>query len=121
MSVIHPWSWTILANNIHSAFCSLHHLPKIGRVFLAAIRNRSSNLHQSSGKFSFLDKAWLRIEEEGSCCSLSEVEEAKGMLRLGPIWATCLVYTIAFAQVPTFFTKQGVNMDRTIFPGFDIL
>jgi peptide/histidine transporter 3/4 len=48
------------------------------------------------------------------------VEEAKAVLRLVPIWATTLVYGIVFAQVFTFFTKQGKSMERTIVPGFDI-
>jgi len=58
--------------------------------------------------------------KEDETCSLSEVEEAKAVLRLVPIWATTLVYGIVFAQVFTFFTKQGSSMSRTIFPGFDI-
>lgn len=53
-------------------------------------------------------------------CSLSEIEEAKAVLRLVPIWATCLVYAVAFAQSSTFFTKQGVTMDRSISPGFKV-
>lgn len=71
---------------------------------------------------SFLNKALLtpkRSKQENSC-SISEVEEAKAILRLVPIWATSLVYGIVFAQVFTFFTKQGKSMERTIFPGFDI-
>ena len=58
--------------------------------------------------------------KEDETCSLSEVEEAKAVLRLVPIWATTLVYGIIFAQVSTFFTKQGSSMERTMFPGFDI-
>lgn len=53
-------------------------------------------------------------------CSIAEVEEAKGVLRLVPIWLTCLPYAIVFAQCSTFFTKQGATMKRTIVPGFDI-
>ena len=70
----------------------------------------------------FLNKALLAPEDsiEDESCSLSEVEEAKAVLRLVPIWATTLVYAVVFAQVPTFFTKQGITMERTIFPGFDI-
>lgn len=45
------------------------------------------------------------------------MEEAKAVLRLVPIWATSLVFGIVYAQVRTFFTKQGSNMDRTFFPG----
>lgn len=98
---------------------------RIGRVFVAAIRNRRSTLSSTAVKaeqFEFLNKALLVPEDsiEDESCSLSEVEEAKAVLRLVPIWATTLVYAVVFAQVPTFFTKQGITMERTIFPGFDI-
>ena len=71
---------------------------------------------------SFLNKALLAPNDskEEVTCSISEVEEAKAVLRLVPIWATTLVYAVVFAQAPTFFTKQGATLDRNIFPGFDI-
>ncbi|TKY68056.1 NRT1/ PTR FAMILY 5.10 [Spatholobus suberectus] len=109
---------------------------RIGRVFVVAIRNRGTTpsspavkaeydgilSHRSSEQFKFLNKALLAPEDsiEEESCSLIEVEEAKAVLRLVPIWASTLVYSIVFAQVPTFFTKQGMTMERTIFPGFDI-
>jgi peptide/histidine transporter 3/4 len=71
----------------------------------------------------FLNKALLAphgSKEYGKVCSISEVEEAKAVLRLIPIWMTSLVYAIVFAQSSTFFTKQGATMDRKIAPGFDI-
>ncbi|CDY58921.1 BnaCnng33950D [Brassica napus] len=58
----------------------------------------------------FLDRAAIS-------CELAEIEEAKSVLRLVPIWITCLVYAIVNAQSPTFFTKQGAKMDRSISPG----
>ncbi|RDX68711.1 Protein NRT1/ PTR FAMILY 5.10 [Mucuna pruriens] len=109
---------------------------RIGRVFVAAIKNRRTTLsttavkaehdgilpHQTSEQFMFLNKALLAREDsiEEESCSPSEVEEAKAVLRLVPIWATCLVYGIVFAQIPTFFTKQGITMEKTLFAGFDI-
>ncbi|KEH29309.1 putative proton-dependent oligopeptide transporter family, major facilitator superfamily [Medicago truncatula] len=107
---------------------------RIGRVFVAAARNWQNSLsttdieeecdgllrsRQSSKQFNFLNKA-LVTPKGSKECSISEVEEAKAVLRLIPIWATTLVYGIVFAQVFTFFTKQGSSMERTIFPGFDI-
>jgi len=72
----------------------------------------------------FLNKALLRFPDsskQGSkIYTISDVEEAKAVLRLVPIWATSLVYAIVYAQCSTFFTKQGATMERTIFPGFDI-
>ncbi|CAN6937031.1 unnamed protein product [Brassica oleracea var. botrytis] len=60
--------------------------------------------------YRFLDRAAIS-------CELPEIEEAKSVLRLVPIWITCLVYAIVNAQSPTFFTKQGAKMDRSISPG----
>lgn len=52
--------------------------------------------------------------------SVADVEEAKAVVRLVPIWGSCMVFTIVYAQLTTLFTKQGTTMDRTIMPGFNI-
>ncbi|XP_054812391.1 protein NRT1/ PTR FAMILY 5.10-like [Prosopis cineraria] len=109
---------------------------RIGRVFARAIRNRQITIsdiaikdeacnitpHQFSKQFKLLDKALFapKGSKEEEACSISEVEEAKAILRLVPVWATSLVFGIVYAQVRTFFTKQGVIMDRTVCPGFVI-
>lgn len=71
----------------------------------------------------FLHKALIKPDgskEDVKVSTIAEVEEAKSVLRLVPMWGTCLVYSIVFAQSSTFFTKQGATMKRTIIPGFDI-
>ena len=60
------------------------------------------------------------MKEDYSVCSIAEVEEAKAVLRLVPIWGACLIYGIVFAQSSTFFVKQGATMDRMIVSGFKI-
>ncbi|CAL9240376.1 unnamed protein product [Arabidopsis halleri] len=98
---------------------------RISRVFMAALKNRRQPdldianyanetglllAHQSSKQFRFLDRAAIS-------CELADIEEAKAVLRLVPVWITCLVFAIVFAQSPTFFTKQGATMDRSISSG----
>lgn len=70
--------------------------------------------------YRFLNKALVAPDgsrKDGKVCEVNEVEEAKALLRLFPIWATSLIYAIVFAQPPTFFTKQGVTLERKIWPG----
>ncbi|KAL2893520.1 Protein NRT1/ PTR FAMILY 5.10 [Bienertia sinuspersici] len=111
---------------------------RISKVFAAAFRNRNATLpivcdnehlvqesvpNDGSRQFRFLDKALLPSENSsrsGNICSETEVEEAKAILRLFPIWATTLVFAIIFAQPQTFFTKQGMTLDRSIGSKFAI-
>ncbi|KAL4340858.1 hypothetical protein GQ457_08G008780 [Hibiscus cannabinus] len=106
---------------------------RIGRVFVLAFRNRKTASSaiateealptESSKQFKFLENALLAPEgtmEQGKMCSIREVEEAKAVLRLAPIWATSLIYAVVFAQSSTFFTKQGATMDRSITTGLKI-
>ncbi|KAE8647915.1 protein NRT1/ PTR FAMILY 5.10 isoform X1 [Cucumis sativus] len=110
---------------------------RIGRVFVTAVKNwrvNSSEMaheeeirgllpHHSSKQLRFLDKALITpnsLKEDGRACSISEVEEAKAVLRLVPIWVACLAFAIVFSQSSTFFIKQGVTMDRSITFGFEV-
>ncbi|XP_023760428.1 protein NRT1/ PTR FAMILY 5.10 isoform X1 [Lactuca sativa] len=106
---------------------------RIGQVFVRAFQNRktpSSSIsmeeeaygtgtlpHQGSQQFRFLNKALVSTDgskEEGKICSLNEVNEAKAVLRLIPIWSSLLAFAVVFAQFSTLFTKQGFTMDRSI-------
>ncbi|CAA2964082.1 protein NRT1/ PTR FAMILY 5.10-like [Olea europaea var. sylvestris] len=104
---------------------------RIGQVFVNAARNwRTTSAeiskeedfqgilpYQGSQHFRFLNKAFLAPDgsmEEGNVSSITEIEEAKAVLRLVPIWITCLGYAIVYSQSATLFTKQGVTMDRHI-------
>ncbi|XP_010498730.1 PREDICTED: protein NRT1/ PTR FAMILY 5.15 [Camelina sativa] len=108
---------------------------RIGRVFVAAFKNRKLSLEHSSlcqvqledgptekhkGWLDFLSKAMISREEGAEPCSGRDVEDAKALVRLVPIWITSVVSTIPYAQHITFFTKQGVTVDRKILPGLEI-
>ncbi|KAK6116682.1 hypothetical protein DH2020_049564 [Rehmannia glutinosa] len=110
---------------------------RIGTVFVRAARNWKTTPsaismeaeahgilpYEGFQQYKFLNKALLRpndLKKDEKVCSISDVEEAKAVLRLVPIWATCLVYAVVFSQSTTLFTKQGVTMDRYITPSFQI-
>ncbi|KAJ4964792.1 hypothetical protein NE237_016641 [Protea cynaroides] len=112
---------------------------RILQVFVAALRNwritpptaavddegGGTLLLSGANQFRFLDKALVATVSENSeegwvACSINQVEEVKALLRLVPIWASCLVYAIVSAQYSTFFTKQGATMDRSIGSRFKI-
>ncbi|GFZ02417.1 major facilitator superfamily protein [Actinidia rufa] len=75
-----------------------------------------------TNQFRFLDKAMIIDETDKSSktrdpwrlCSVNQVEEAKLILGLVPIWLTCLMFNVVIAQLSTYFTKQGSTMVRTI-------
>ncbi|KAG2318866.1 hypothetical protein Bca52824_012079 [Brassica carinata] len=74
---------------------------RIGRVFVGAVKNR-------------------KLMKGGEPCSDMDVEDAKGLVMLIPIWITSMVSMVPYAQYSTLFTKQGVTVERRILPGLEI-
>ncbi|KAH6763809.1 Major facilitator superfamily protein [Perilla frutescens var. frutescens] len=107
---------------------------KIGRVFARAAKTQKaapvvasveeesrSVLPDGGAKLKFLDRAILAPPgADGSVCTMADVDNARGILRLVPIWCTCLGYAIVSPQAGTLFTKQGATLDRHITSGFEI-
>ncbi|KAL6647328.1 hypothetical protein ACP70R_014765 [Stipagrostis hirtigluma subsp. patula] len=79
-------------------------------------------------QFRFLDKAAVvvsksevddaaaggRPRDPWRLCSLQQVEETKCILRVLPVWATCIVYYVAFAQTNTYVVLQAQQSDRRV-------
>ncbi|RZC73454.1 hypothetical protein C5167_048937 [Papaver somniferum] len=117
---------------------------RIFRVYVASARNwRATSIatevegrkisynHQlrvGAHQLKFLEKALIELpnldelgsNQHGISCTIDQVEDAKVILRLVPIWIVCLVYAIVYAQCSTFFTKQASTMNRTIRQGIQI-
>ncbi|CAA3015119.1 NRT1 PTR FAMILY -like [Olea europaea subsp. europaea] len=92
---------------------------KIGLAFCNTFRNQS--ISTSVAEFKLLDKESLSPRSlDQDFCSTNKVGEDKGIPRLFPIWATCLVFAIVYAQVFTLFTEQEVTMDESIGPNFKV-
>ncbi|CAN6476230.1 unnamed protein product [Victoria cruziana] len=98
---------------------------RIVQVFVAAVRRSQWPIEESEygpgATRQFRAAIPLKPEylspskrNNWNMCSPEEVEEVKDVLRLFPIWASCLMYGIFFSQSSNFFTKQGYTMDRKI-------
>ncbi|XP_027343078.1 protein NRT1/ PTR FAMILY 5.4-like [Abrus precatorius] len=78
--------------------------------------------------YRFLDKAMIIDERDATSkskdtwrlCSVTQVEEVKLVLRLIPIWLSCLMFTAIQSQLGTYSVKQGATMVRSIGPHFQI-
>ncbi|XP_016507529.1 protein NRT1/ PTR FAMILY 2.11-like [Nicotiana tabacum] len=84
-----------------------------------SINSKLSYTHQ----FRFLDKAAIvtpedQIKSDGSAantwnlCSLQQVEEAKCVVRVIPIWAAAIVYHVGIIQQQQFVVFQALQSDR---------
>ncbi|KAF3434283.1 hypothetical protein FNV43_RR25386 [Rhamnella rubrinervis] len=79
-----------------------------------------------TNQFRFLDKAAIIDNHDASTetrnpwrlCSQNQVEEVKLVLRLIPIWLSCLMFNVVQAQLHTYFIKQSSTMVRNLGPHF---
>ncbi|TVT98226.1 hypothetical protein EJB05_56444, partial [Eragrostis curvula] len=115
----------------------------IARVFVAAFTKRkqvcpsmsNSGAHEPArlvgnfrhaNKFRFLDKACIRAAQQGPntkpespwrLCTVAEVQQAKTLLAVTPIFACTIVFNTVLAQLQTFSVQQGSAMDTSLPPG----
>ncbi|OEL20982.1 Protein NRT1/ PTR FAMILY 4.3 [Dichanthelium oligosanthes] len=118
----------------------------IARVFVAAYSKRKQVCPSSSNsvnagaceparlagnfrhnnKFRFLDKACIRVAQQGPntkpespwrLCTVAEVQQAKTLLAVTPIFACTIVFNTVLAQLQTFSVQQGSAMDTALPPG----
>ncbi|KAJ3677986.1 hypothetical protein LUZ60_001789 [Juncus effusus] len=90
---------------------------RVGRSFVALAR-----VGWKSKKSSSMQETLATVENSATSEEINNglIEEARGLIRLIPIWATCLIYGVVFAQSSTFFVKQASTLDRRIGEKFQV-
>ncbi|KAK7304281.1 hypothetical protein VNO77_45149 [Canavalia gladiata] len=85
----------------------------------SAIKGSRKILH--SDDFGFMDKAATLTEKDRNdltnhwrLCTITQVEEAKCVLRMLPVWLCTIVYSVVFTQMASLFVEQGDIMNNTI-------
>ncbi|XP_031478738.1 protein NRT1/ PTR FAMILY 5.8-like [Nymphaea colorata] len=71
-------------------------------------------------KAPMVDNGRIGVLQTNTCKGIISGEDARIVLRLLPIWATCLMFAVVFQQPTTFFIKQGITMKRNIGRSFEI-
>ncbi|XP_057797954.1 protein NRT1/ PTR FAMILY 7.1 [Salvia miltiorrhiza] len=114
-------------------------IPRVAQVFVAAGRKWKVSLNQGDAlfevegtqsaikgsrkimhtdEFKCLDKAAIMTEQDcrnpWRVCSVTQVEEAKCIIRMLPIWLCTIVYSVVFTQMASLFVEQGDVMYSTI-------
>ncbi|KAK8629306.1 hypothetical protein V6N13_078151 [Hibiscus sabdariffa] len=121
-------------------------IVEIIQVFVAAIRNRNLQLPENPLElyeidkdkeaswedellphrdiYRFLDKAAIQTASQTpnpwNLCTVTQVESAKIVLGMVPIFACTIIMTLCLAQLQTFSVQQGLTMDTTIVGSFTI-
>jgi peptide/histidine transporter 3/4 len=90
-----------------------------------AAANGGQRLSRTKG-LRCLDKAAVIVKEEDhqegewSLCTVNEVEGVKILVRLVPIWLTCVLYAASLGQMTTTFIQQGMAMDAHLGARFKV-
>ncbi|XP_031405520.1 protein NRT1/ PTR FAMILY 4.5-like [Punica granatum] len=124
-------------------------LLRILQVFVAAIKNRNlpvpentEELHEihdqevgesmehlrRTDQFRFLDRAAIVRSSSGSqasdrswsLCTITQVEEAKILVRMFPVILSTIFMNTCLAQLQTFSIQQSTTMDTHLVGGFHI-
>ncbi|KAG8071211.1 hypothetical protein GUJ93_ZPchr0006g46002 [Zizania palustris] len=117
-------------------------LTVIGRVLAAAWSKRKLPLPADAGELNgfhtskvaytdrrrYLDRAAIveadlaaapakQEQKRKEAPTVTEVEEVKMVVKLLPIWSTCILFWTVYSQMITFSVEQATRMDRHLRPG----
>ncbi|XBI60577.1 hypothetical protein VPH35_041492 [Triticum aestivum] len=74
----------------------------------------------SQSPFTRLAHNIATLVRSSSCSFGTIIRGVCSVLRLLPIWTACLAYGVVFAQIMTFFNKQGRTLDRHLFASLEL-
>ncbi|GLJ31710.1 hypothetical protein SUGI_0637430 [Cryptomeria japonica] len=100
---------------IHDKEANIIHTEKLAHTNQFQFLDRAAILRGDSSQFenSMEPKGWR-------LCTVTQVEEAKILVRMAPIFASTILLSTGLAQLQTFSVSQGLTMDRSMGKHFKI-
>ncbi|KAG5250073.1 protein NRT1/ PTR FAMILY [Salix suchowensis] len=107
-------------------------LPRVAQVFVAAVKKwnvipaKADELYEVEGPESAIKGSrkilHTTVTEDDLChqknpwrlCTISQVEEAKCVLKMLPIWLCTIIYSVVFTQMASLFVEQGDVMNSYV-------
>uniref|UniRef100_A0A803PUZ4 Uncharacterized protein n=1 Tax=Cannabis sativa TaxID=3483 RepID=A0A803PUZ4_CANSA len=125
---------TRLAQVMVSAFRKYNVPVPLDRTQLYETADAESNIKGSrkldhTEDLKFFDKAAVVTQTQQAkdsavnpwrLCTVTQVEELKGIIRLLPIWATGITFSAVYSQMGSLFVLQGETLDASMGPHFEI-
>ncbi|KAL2940749.1 Protein NRT1/ PTR FAMILY 7.1, partial [Bienertia sinuspersici] len=93
-------------------------LPRVAQVFVAAYRKWNVEVPSPSELYemeaTLTRKDMREPKNPWQICTVTQVEEAKCVLKLLPLWLCTIIYSVIFTQMASLFVEQGDVMDTKV-------
>ncbi|EOA25565.1 hypothetical protein CARUB_v10018909mg [Capsella rubella] len=109
-------------------------ITRVCQVLVAAYRKPNLKVSEENNTLLFETCDMMNSSNDGNCkiehtdeeaiaepfidpwklCTVTQVEEVKILLRLFPIWASGIIFSVLHSQIYTLFVQQGRSMKRNI-------
>ncbi|KVH90870.1 Major facilitator superfamily domain, general substrate transporter [Cynara cardunculus var. scolymus] len=86
-------------------------LPRVAQVFVAACRKRGVRIVDEKQLY---ESDLSGPQDQWRLCTVTQVEEAKCVIRMLPIWLCTIIYSVIFTQMASLFVEQGAVMNSYI-------
>ncbi|XP_039118671.1 protein NRT1/ PTR FAMILY 6.4 [Dioscorea cayenensis subsp. rotundata] len=106
--VVNAWKKRYVAYPDHPSLLNEYHTSKVPYTEYFRCLNKAAITEETSNGTT------NRISDPSSTSTVTEVEEVKMILKLLPIWSTCILFWTIYSQMTTFSVEQATYMNRNI-------
>ncbi|KAH7688952.1 Nitrate-transporting ATPase protein [Dioscorea alata] len=106
--LVNAWKKRNVAYPDHPSLLNEYHTSKVPYTECLRCLNKAAITEETSNGTTNI------ISDPSSTSTVTEVEEVKMILKLLPIWSTCILFWTIYSQMTTFSVEQATYMNRNI-------